>query len=181
MSSTQQTTTTLPASQPLASEPTARVAPWRRVRVKGRVRPHHLALTAVLALSAVLNVNRLTQNEYGNTFYSAAVRSMLDSWHNFFFISFDPSGLITVDKPPLALWVQALSAKLFGFTPLSLLLPEAIMGVLAVAALYWVLKPRFGAAAGIAGALALAVFPSFVAISRENGVDSLLILLMILA
>jgi 4-amino-4-deoxy-L-arabinose transferase-like glycosyltransferase len=181
MSSTQQTTTTLPASQPLTSEPAARVAPWRRVRVKGRVRPHHLALTAVLALSAVLNVNRLTQNEYGNTFYSTAVRSMLDSWHNFFFISFDPSGLITVDKPPLALWVQALSAKLFGFTPLSLLLPEAIMGVLAVAALYWVLTPRFGAAAGVASALALAVFPSFVAISRENGVDSLLILLMILA
>ncbi len=177
MSSAEQTTTTLPASQPLASEPQARAAPWRRVRVL----PQHLALTAVLALSAVLNINRLSRNEYGNTFYSAAVHSMLKSLHNFFFVSFDPGGLITVDKPPLALWVQALSAKLFGFTPLSLLLPEAIMGVLAVAALYWVLTPRFGAAAGVASALALAVYPSFVAVSRENGVDSLLILLMILA
>ncbi len=135
----------------------------------------------MLALSAVLNVNRLAQNEYGNTFYSAAVRSMLKSLHNFFFISFDPGGLITVDKPPLALWVQGLSAELFGFHPLSLLLPEAIIGVLAVAALYWVVTPRFGPAAGVASALALAVYPSFVAVSRENGVDSLLILLMILA
>ena len=179
MSSTQQSTT-LPASQPLGSEPAAAAAP-RRERVLGRLRLEHVALAAVLALSAVLNVNRLSQNEYGNTFYAAGVRSMLKSLHNFFFISFDPSGLITVNKPPLALWVQALSAKLFGFTPLSLLLPEAIMGVLAVAALYWVVKPRFGPAAGVASALALAVYPSFVAVSRENGVDSLLILLMVLA
>ena len=74
---------------------------------------------------------------------------MLRSWHNFLFVSFDPGGLVTVDKPPLALWVQAASAKLFGFSPLSLLLPEAIIGVLAVAALYWVmsasLRPGGGA------------------------------------
>ena len=78
--------------------------------------------------------HRLSQNGYGNIFYSAGVKSMLRSWHNFFFVSFDPGGLITVDKPPLALWLQAASAKLFGFSPLSLLLPEAIAGVLAVRA-----------------------------------------------
>jgi 4-amino-4-deoxy-L-arabinose transferase-like glycosyltransferase len=180
MSSTQQTTT-IPGSQPLGSEPVAALAQRRRAGVLGRVEPHHIALVAVLTLSAVLNVTRLSQNEYGNTFYSGAVRSMLRSLHNFFFISFDPGGLITVDKPPLAIWVQALSAKLFGYTPLSLLLPEAIVGVLSVAALYWVVKPRFGPAAGVASALALAVYPSFVAVSRENGVDAVLILLMILA
>jgi 4-amino-4-deoxy-L-arabinose transferase-like glycosyltransferase len=146
-----------------------------------RVLPQHVALAAVLALSAVLDLNHLTRNRYGNTFYSAAVHSMLRSWHNFFFISFDPGGLITVDKPPLGLWAQGASAALFGFHPLSLLLPEAIMGVLTVAALYWVVAPRFGPAAGVASALALAVYPSFVAISRENGVDSVLILLMTLA
>ena len=106
---------------------------------------------------------------------------MLASLHNFLFVSFDPGGLISIDKPPLALWVQAASAKLFGFSPLSLLLPEAIMGVLAVALLYRLLARRFGAVAGLAGALALAVFPSFVAVSRDNGVDPLLILLMLLA
>jgi 4-amino-4-deoxy-L-arabinose transferase-like glycosyltransferase len=180
MSSAQQSTT-LPGSPPLAQESQTRATPERGVRALGRVRAQHLALTAVLALSAVLNINQLARNEYGNTFYSAAVRSMLHSWHNFFFVSFDSGGLITVDKPPLGIWVQGLSAAVFGFHPLSLLLPEAIMGVLTVAALYWVITPRFGPAAGVASALALAVYPSFVAISRENGVDSVLILLMVLA
>jgi 4-amino-4-deoxy-L-arabinose transferase-like glycosyltransferase len=180
MSSAEQTTA-LASAQPLASDARERAAPWRRARVLGRVGPHSLALTAVLALSAVLNFDHLTRNRYGNTFYSAAVHSMLRSWHNFFFISFDPGGLITVDKPPLGLWAQGASAALFGFHPLSLLAPEAIMGVLTVAALYWVVAPRFGPAAGVASALALAVYPSFVAISRENGVDSVLILLMTLA
>ncbi len=106
---------------------------------------------------------------------------MLGSWHNFLFVSFDPGGLVTIDKPPLGLWVQAASAELFGFSPLSLLLPEAIVSTVAVAVLYGVLARRAGAWAGLAGALTLAVFPSFVAVSRDNGVDPLLILLMILA
>ncbi|HVR04884.1 MAG TPA: glycosyltransferase family 39 protein, partial [Solirubrobacteraceae bacterium] len=143
--------------------------------------PHHLALAAILALSAVLNVYRLSQNSYGNIFYSAGVRSMLRSWHNFLYVSSDPGGLVTIDKPPLAVWVQTASAALFGFSPLSQLLPQAIISVIAVAVLYRVLARRLGVAAGLAGALALAVFPSFVAVSRENGVDPLLILLLILA
>ncbi len=140
-----------------------------------------VALTPVLALSAVLGTERLSQNGYANVFYAAAVRSMLDSWHNFLFTSFDPGGLVTVDKPPLSLWVQVASARLFGFSPLSLLLPEAIVGVLGVAALYAAMRRPFGQLAALAGALALAVFPSYVAVSRDNGVDPFLILLMILA
>jgi 4-amino-4-deoxy-L-arabinose transferase-like glycosyltransferase len=150
-------------------------------RVRGRLGLHHLALAGVLVVAAVLDTHRLAQNGYGNIFYSAGDKSMLRSLHNFFFVSFDPGGLITVDKPPLALWLQTLSAKLFGFTPLSLLLVEAVVGVLSVALLYRVLARRLGGWAGVAGALALAVFPSFVAISRTNNVDSLLIFLMILS
>jgi 4-amino-4-deoxy-L-arabinose transferase-like glycosyltransferase len=155
--------------------------PVERAHGLARLAPQHLALAGVLALSTLLNVNELAQNGYANIFYSAGVRSMLRSWHNFVFVSFDPGGLVTVDKPPLALWAQAASAKIFGFSPLSLLLPEAIIGVLAVAALYWVMAPHFGGWAAVAGALTLAVFPSFVAVSRENGVDPMLILLLILA
>jgi 4-amino-4-deoxy-L-arabinose transferase-like glycosyltransferase len=146
---------------------------WPRLR--------YLAVVVPVALSAVLNTVKLSQNGYSNLFYSAGVKSMLRSWHNFVFVSFDPGGLITVDKPPLALWLQAASAKLFGFSPLSLLLPEAIAGVLAVALLYFLLARRLGMAVALAGSLALAVFPSFVAVSRDNGVDPVLILLMILA
>ncbi len=143
--------------------------------------PRYMALGAILALSAILNTHRLAQNGYANTFYSAGVQSMLKSWHNFFFVSFDPAGLVTIDKPPLGIWVQVASAKAFGFSPLSLLLPEAILSTLAVAVLYRAIARPFGWPAALGGALALAIFPSFVAVSRDNGVDPLLILLMILA
>lgn len=138
-----------------------------------------LALT--LAAAAVLNTVRLSQNGYANIFYSAGVRSMLDSLHNLIFVSFDPGGLISVDKPPLALWAQALSADVFGFHPLSLLLPEALMGIATVGVLYVVVLRRFGVLAALAAAVTLATFPSFVAVDRANGVDPLLILLLTLA
>ena len=152
-----------------------------RISLDPRRAARHAGLPFLMVLSAVLSTHRLAQNGYANIFYSAGVKSMLRSLHNFLFVSFDPGGLVTVDKPPIALWVQAVSAKLFGFSPLSLLLPEAIAGVLAVALLYVVLARRLGALAAFAGALALAVFPSFVAVSRDNGVDPVLILLLLLA
>ncbi len=148
-------------------------SPARRLQVLrgARVAPRHLALAAILALSAVLNVNRLSQNGYANIFYSAGVRSMLRSLHNFVFVSFDPGGLVTVDKPPLALWVQAASAKLFGFSPLSLLLPEAIAGVLSVALLYYLMAVASGSTRRSPARWRWRCLPSFVAVSRDNGVD----------
>ncbi|MGH2835468.1 MAG: glycosyltransferase family 39 protein, partial [Solirubrobacteraceae bacterium] len=143
--------------------------------------PEHLVLMAILALSLVLNTVKLSQNAWGNTFYSASVKSMLGSLHNFLYASFDQGGLVSIDKPPLGVWVQVVSAKLFGFTPLSVLLPEAIIGTLTVLALYLILARRLGVPAALAAALTLAVFPVFVAVSRANGVDPLLVLLLVLA
>ncbi|HEY7836278.1 MAG TPA: glycosyltransferase family 39 protein [Solirubrobacteraceae bacterium] len=176
------------------SEPLAAPAPAAGRRtpgaelagMRGRLRSRDDALrlgglAVVLAVSSVLNIVRLSQNGYANLFYSAGVRSMLRSWHNFFFVASDPAGLVTVDKPPLGLWVQAASAKLFGFSPLSLLLPEALLGVATAAVLYVIVARRFGTAAGLAAGVVCAVFPSFVAVSRSNGVDPLLIFLMLLA
>ena len=182
MSATGETVAVEPSETALPLDgavPGERRAPGRSLLA--RARPRHAALGCVLALSAVLNTRDLGQNGYANTFYSAAVKSMLHSLHNFVFVSFDPGGLVTIDKPPLALWLQAVSAKLFGFSPLSLLLPEAIVSVLSVAVLYRVVSRRLGATAGLCSALVMAVFPSFVAVSRDNGVDPLLIMLMILA
>ncbi len=78
---------------------------------------------------------------------------MLVSWHNFLFVSFDPGGWSRSTSLRSAMWVQAASAELFGFSPLSLLLPEAIISTIAVAVLYRVLSRRLGVAAGLAGAL----------------------------
>ncbi len=145
------------------------------------LRREHAALAVILVLSGLLEFVKLAQNGYANTYYSAAVKSMLRSFHNFFYVAADPNGLITVDKPPLGLWLQAISAKIFGFSALSLLVPEGICAVLAVALLYRIVAPRFGRAAGLISAFTLAVFPSFVAVSRDNGLDPLLILLMLAA
>ncbi len=176
------------ATPPATVAPSTPIGPGRQTlsertrRLLGE-RPwlRHLPVVVPVTVSAVMNTNRLSQNGYANIFYSAGVSSMLRSLHNFLFASFDPGGLVSVDKPPLGLWVQAASAKAFGFSPLSLLLPEAIAGVLAVALLYFLMERRVGTAAAFAGALTLAVLPSFVAVSRDNGVDPVLILLMVLA
>jgi 4-amino-4-deoxy-L-arabinose transferase-like glycosyltransferase len=142
-------------------------------------RPHHMPQAAILALAACLDFWNLTQNGYANTYYAGAVRSMLKSWHNFFFVSFDPGGLVSVDKPPLALWLQALSAKVFGFSSFSILLPEALAGVGAVWLLYLLVTRYFGRVAGLTAALALAVSPVSVSVNRDNNPDALLALLLI--
>jgi hypothetical protein len=94
-----------------------------------------LGLTVVLALSAFLNLSWLTREAYANVYYAATVKNMLASWHNFFFASFD-AGFVSVDKPPLGFWIQAASAYVFGFHRWSLLLPQALAGVLCVALLH---------------------------------------------
>ena len=75
----------------------------------------------------MLNLWALDVNGWANEYYSAAVRSMSESWNAFLFGTFDSSGVMTVDKPPMALWVQALSVRVFGFHPLAILVPQALM------------------------------------------------------
>jgi 4-amino-4-deoxy-L-arabinose transferase-like glycosyltransferase len=129
----------------------------------------------------VLNLWNLSINGWANTYYAAAVRSMSTSWHDFLFASLDRTGLMTVDKPPLAFWVQALSARIFGFHPLSILVPEALMGVAAVALVYDMTRRMFGRAAGTVAGLAFALTPITVAIARHNNPDELLLLCSVAA
>jgi 4-amino-4-deoxy-L-arabinose transferase-like glycosyltransferase len=138
-------------------------------------------LALLLVLAAVLYLWSLSKNGWANDYYSAAVRSMSSSWHNFLFASADPSGVMTVDKPPLALWVQALSVRVFGYSSLSMLVPQALMGVASVGLLYDLIRRRFGRAAGFVGGLVLALTPITVAISRHNNPDALLVLCCVAA
>jgi 4-amino-4-deoxy-L-arabinose transferase-like glycosyltransferase len=105
---------------------------------------------------------------------------MADSLHNFFFVSYDPGGFVTIDKPELGFWLQTLSVKIFGFTPFSIFLPQALAGVLAVLLLYYLVRRQFGFTAGILAALALAVSPISVVTARNNTIDSTLVLVMLL-
>ncbi len=138
-------------------------------------------LAAVMSLAAVLNLWALSRNGWANEYYAAAVKSMSTSWHDFLFASLDHGGLMTVDKPPLALWVQALSARVFGFSSLSILVPQALMGVASVALVYDLVRRRFGRIGGFVAGLALALTPITVAISRHNNPDALLVLCCVAA
>jgi len=114
-------------------------------------------------------------------FYGAAARSMAGSWHDFIFGAFDPAGTVTVDKLPGALWLQALSIRVFGFHIWALVLPQVVAGVLTVLVLYRAIRRVAGPGAGLAAALVLAVTPVTVLLGRGNVSDSLLILLLVLA
>src|SRR5579885_998232 len=139
-----------------------------------------LALVGVMLISIFMNFYQLGQNGFGNLYYAAGVRSMIDNLHNFFFVSYDPGGFVTIDKPPLGFWLQVLSAKIFGFTPFSVFLPQALAGVLSVALLYVLVRRHFGVVAGLLAALALAVSPISVVTNRNNTIDSTLALTMLL-
>src|SRR5713101_6489337 len=105
---------------------------------------------------------------------------MLDSWHNFFFVAYDPGGFVSIDKPPVGFWLEAASAKLFGFNSVSILLPQALAGVLSVWLLYYLVRRHFGVVAGLLAALALALNPISILTNRNVTIDSTLTLVLLL-
>ncbi len=125
-------------------------------------------LLGVVALAFALDAWRISMSGYGNTYYAAATRSMTLSWKAFFFGAFDPGSFITVDKPPFFLWIDALSARAFGYSSWSTLLPSAFAGA-ATAGLLWVTVRRHldAFAATIAGVV-FALTPIVVAVDRLN-------------
>jgi 4-amino-4-deoxy-L-arabinose transferase-like glycosyltransferase len=141
---------------------------------------HWLALGGVIFISIFMNFYQLGQNGFANLYYAAAIRSMLVNWRNFFFVSFDPGGFVSIDKPPLGFWLQAASAKIFGFTAFSIFLPQALAGVLSVLLLYYLVSRHFGVVAGLLASLALAISPISVLTNRNNTIDSILVLVMLL-
>ena len=140
-----------------------------------------ILLSLILILSAILNFANLSIEGYSNLYYAAGVKSMTMSLKNFFFVSFDPASFVTIDKPPLGFWLQAISAKIFGYSGWSILLPQALAGVISVFVIYKIVKRSFGTTAGLLSALFLATTPMFVAVSRNNTCDNLLVLALLIA
>lgn len=138
-------------------------------------------LTLVVALAALARTWQLSQNEFSRQYYAAAVRSQLDSWHNFFFNSFDPAGFVSIDKPPVAIWLQVASAKLLGFGALSILLAQVIAGLAAIVIIYILVQKCWGRTAAAMAALSLALSPVNIAVDRSNNTESCLILVLLIA
>jgi 4-amino-4-deoxy-L-arabinose transferase-like glycosyltransferase len=147
------------------------------------------ALLVLLLGTAVLYLADLSASGYGNSFYAAAVQAGSENWKAWFFGSLDSSSFITVDKPPASLWVMGLSARIFGFSSWSMLVPDALMGVASVGLLAATVRrlaqsatgPAASAAAGLIAGAVLALTPAAVLIFRFNNPDAFMVMLLAVA
>ncbi|WP_410644918.1 ArnT family glycosyltransferase [Amycolatopsis sp. lyj-346] len=139
------------------------------------------ALPLICLGAAVLYAWKIGDGQFGNTYYSAAVKSMTGGFTNFLFGSFDPYGVVTVDKPPMALWPQAFSVLIFGYHGWALLLPQVLEGVAAVFLLHRTVRLWAGENVALLAAVILALTPVTVIIDRGNNPDPLLVLFLVAA
>ncbi|WP_162184874.1 ArnT family glycosyltransferase [Allokutzneria albata] len=136
-----------------------------------------LGFTASTFLLAFWAFGRVEPHYY----YTVAVRSMSESWHAFFYGAFDPAGTISVDKVPGALWLQALSVRVFGFHSWAVLLPQALAAAATVPVLYSAVRLWIGTRAGLIAGAVFALTPITVVLARVNIPDTFLVLCMVCA
>ncbi|WP_433802042.1 glycosyltransferase family 39 protein [Actinomycetospora sp. CA-084318] len=140
-----------------------------------------LLLAALLVGTGALYLIGLSASGWGNAFYAAAAQAGGQSWTAWFFGASDAPASIMVDKPPASLWVLGLSVRLFGLSSWSVLVPQAIMGVGAVALLTAAVRRWSGPVAGLLAGLAFALTPVAVLMFRFDNPDALLCLLLVAA
>ncbi|WP_433293831.1 ArnT family glycosyltransferase [Pseudonocardia sp. CA-142604] len=150
-----------------------------RIGALPQIRRDRLALGVLLAATAALYVSDVGASRYSNTYYSAAVWSMTQNWKAFFFGSFDIGNVSTTDKTPGSLWLMALSSRIFGFSPWSMLVPIALTGVATVALVYAAVRRISGPNAALLAGAVMALTPVAVLMFRMNNPDALATLLMV--
>src|SRR5436305_11977605 len=138
-------------------------------------------LVAVITVGAGVLRSLALSKVSPDPFYDAAVRSMSLSFHNFFLGAFEPGGSVSIDKPPVDLWLQVASVKLFGFSSTTLKIPEVAAGTLSVPLLYTAVRRMWSRAAGVAAAVAMAVLPIEVITARSDTMDAVMMMLVVLA
>lgn len=147
----------------------------------GLLRWERPALWALLTTTAILYLWALGSAGWANEYYAAAVQSGTQDWKALLFGSLDAGNAITVDKPPAALWLMALSGRVFGFNSWSMLVPQALLGVASVALLYGAVRRVSGPGAGLLAGAVLALTPVAALMFRFNNPDALLVFLLVAA
>jgi 4-amino-4-deoxy-L-arabinose transferase-like glycosyltransferase len=163
------------------------------------------ALAGLLVAAGLLYSLGLSASGWANAYYSAASQAGALSWRAMLFGGLDPSGGITVDKPPASLWLAALWVRTFGLSTQSLLLPQALCGVVSVALLYGAVRRQAltlvpgsrrtgatgaanehdpsrearAAAVGLVAAGTLALTPVVTLMARYNNPDALMVTLSV--
>ena len=181
-------------STPSISAPTRVPGDLDRLASRARSSLHRLArgreadpawsrplLWLVAVLAGALTFWGLIRNGYANTYYAEAAQAASHSWKAWLTNALDTSGSDSLDKGPLSNMLMGLSGRLFGFSTFSMLAPEALCGVGAVLLLHNTVKRTLGHRAALLAALVLALTPIFVAMSRFNNPDALLVLLEVAA
>jgi 4-amino-4-deoxy-L-arabinose transferase-like glycosyltransferase len=151
--------------------------PTRR-RERAWFRP---ALAGVLVLTALIDLWDLGAQGDANPFYAAAVQASTRNPVAWLFAAVDAPGFITVDKPPADNWWMGLWANVFGFSPWSMLIPQALLGIGSVALLVLAVRRWGGDVAAIGAGVVLALTPVVVIMSRFDDPDPMLTFLLVAA
>ena len=172
----------MPPSLP-EPEPDARVIGGREVAtILWRLRAAamaHLALGSVLGLAAAVYLWNLTVSGYANSYYAMAAQAAAQDWGAFFFGSLDAGNFITLDKPPAAIWLMALSVRTLGLSSWSILLPQALLGIASVGILFLAVRRPFGTLAAILAGVVMALTPAAALIFRYDNPDALLTFVLV--
>ncbi|MFT4201634.1 ArnT family glycosyltransferase, partial [Gordonia sp. (in: high G+C Gram-positive bacteria)] len=144
-------------------------------------RTQRLALVGLLAFTTVLYLWGLGARRWANDYYAAAVQAGTQNWKALLFGSLDAGNFITVDKPPASIWVMGLSGRIFGFNTWSMIVPQVLMGVAAVALLYAAVRRTSGPSTALFAGTVLALTPVAASMFRFNNPDALLVLLLVAA
>ncbi len=154
---------------------------WLDKKIFWHITPAWLIICFLMGVSLLLHLINISAIGDGNLYYTAAVKSMLKSWDNFFFAAAEPGGSVTVDKPPLGLWIEALSALIFGVNGFAVSLPNILAGVFSVPLLFHLVRKYFGSLAGITAGVVYTVTPIVLAADRNNTIDGMLVFTLLLA
>jgi 4-amino-4-deoxy-L-arabinose transferase-like glycosyltransferase len=138
-------------------------------------------LIVILLAASVLYVWGLAGNGWANAYYSAAVQAGLHDPVSFLFGSSDWGNSVSIDKPPLSLWIMGLSVRLFGLNTWALLLPQAAMSMGSTLLIYSLARRYLPAYAALLSAAVFATTPITVLLARYNNPDPLMVLLMLSA
>jgi 4-amino-4-deoxy-L-arabinose transferase-like glycosyltransferase len=138
-----------------------------------------VAFGVLVVVTSALYLWNLSASGWANAFYSAAAQAGGQNWTAMLFGSSDASNAITVDKTPAALWVMDLSVRLFGLNSWSVLVPQALEGVAAVALLYAAVRRAAGPGPALLAGAVFALTPVAALMFRFNNPDALLVLMLV--
>lgn len=140
-----------------------------------------LLFSALLLVAAAMFLWNLSANGWANAYYAAAAQAGAYEWKAFLFGSLDTGNSITLDKLPASVWISSLSFRIFGVSPWSLLVPQALMGVGTIALTYLTVRRHFRMTAAMLAAVITLLTPAAATLFRYNNPDALLTLLLSLS